>query len=58
MDWNNYRGISLLSFVGKVHSSLLEKRVRVIVEPLLNENQSDFGLCEDAKIKFLFWDSW
>lgn len=42
MDCNNYRGISLLSVVGKVYSSLLEKRVRVIVEPLLDENQSGF----------------
>lgn len=41
-DCNNYRGISLLSIVGKLYASIIERRVREIVEPLLDENQCGF----------------
>lgn len=39
---SNYRGISLLSVVGKVYAAIIEKRTRSIVEHLLDENQSGF----------------
>jgi hypothetical protein len=39
---SNYRGISLLSVVGKVYASVLVDRVRVIVEEVLDEAQSGF----------------
>jgi len=41
-DCNNYRGISLLSIVGKLYASIIERRVRELVEPLLDENQCGF----------------
>jgi len=41
-DCSNYRGISLLSVVGKVYASVLVDRVRVIVEGVLDEAQSGF----------------
>lgn len=41
-DCNNYRGISLLSVVGKLYASILEKKVRGIVEDVLDENQCGF----------------
>ncbi|TWW62366.1 hypothetical protein D4764_04G0010130 [Takifugu flavidus] len=39
---SNYRGITLLSLPGKVYSGLLEKRVRRIVEPRIQEEQCGF----------------
>ena len=34
---SNYRGITLLSLLGKVYSGELERRVRQIVEPQIEE---------------------
>ncbi|TWW59092.1 hypothetical protein D4764_06G0006220 [Takifugu flavidus] len=39
---SNYRGITLLSLPGKVYASVLEKRIRLIVEPLIEEEQCGF----------------
>ncbi|TWW58296.1 hypothetical protein D4764_07G0010150 [Takifugu flavidus] len=39
---SNYRGITLLSFPGKVYARVLEKRIRLIVEPLIEEEQCGF----------------
>ena len=39
---SNYRGITLLSLPGKVYSRVLEKRVRSIVEPQIEEEQCGF----------------
>ncbi|TWW62709.1 hypothetical protein D4764_04G0013560 [Takifugu flavidus] len=44
-DWrvcSNYRGITLLSFPGKVYSGVLERRVQRIVEPWIQEKQCGF----------------
>uniref|UniRef100_A0AAQ4S6N9 Reverse transcriptase domain-containing protein n=1 Tax=Gasterosteus aculeatus aculeatus TaxID=481459 RepID=A0AAQ4S6N9_GASAC len=38
----NYRGITLLSLPGKVYSKVLERRVRPIVEPRIEEEQCGF----------------
>jgi len=41
-DWrvcSNYRGITLLSLPRKVYSRVLERRLRPIVEPQLQEDQ-------------------
>uniref|UniRef100_A0AAQ4PCE6 Reverse transcriptase domain-containing protein n=1 Tax=Gasterosteus aculeatus aculeatus TaxID=481459 RepID=A0AAQ4PCE6_GASAC len=38
----NYRGITLLSLPGKVYSKMLERRVRLIVEPRIEEEQCGF----------------
>ena len=38
----NYRGITLLSLPGKVYSKVLERRVRPIVEPRIEEEQCRF----------------
>lgn len=38
----NYRGITLLSLLGKVYSRVLEKRIQPIVEPLIQEEQCGF----------------
>ena len=38
----NYRGIILLSLPGKVYSKVLERRVRPIVEPQIEEEQCGF----------------
>ena len=35
----NYRGITLLSLPGKVYSKVLERRVRPIVEPQIEDEQ-------------------
>ncbi|KAK3510172.1 hypothetical protein QTP70_026760 [Hemibagrus guttatus] len=40
---SNYRGITLLSLPGKVYSRVLERRVRPLVEPWIQEEQCDFG---------------
>ena len=40
---SNYRGITLLSLPGKVYSGVLERRIRWIVEPRIQEEQC--GLC-------------
>ena len=39
---SNYRGITLLSLPVKVYSGVLERRVRRIVEPRIQEEQSGF----------------
>uniref|UniRef100_A0A8C4S0K5 Reverse transcriptase domain-containing protein n=1 Tax=Erpetoichthys calabaricus TaxID=27687 RepID=A0A8C4S0K5_ERPCA len=39
---SNYRGITLLSLPGKVYSGVLERRVRWIVEPRIQEEQCGF----------------
>ncbi|TWW64942.1 hypothetical protein D4764_22G0005890 [Takifugu flavidus] len=39
---SSYRGITLLSLPGKVYARVLEKRIRSIVEPLIEEEQSGF----------------
>ncbi|TKS65417.1 Craniofacial development protein 2 p97 bucentaur protein [Collichthys lucidus] len=39
---SNYRGITLLSLPGKVFSGVLERRVRKIVEPRIQEEQCGF----------------
>ncbi|TWW77636.1 R2 Retrovirus-related Pol polyprotein from type I retrotransposable element [Takifugu flavidus] len=39
---SNYRGITLLSLPGKVYSGVLERRVRRIVEPRIQEEQCSF----------------
>ncbi|TKS65269.1 putative 149 kDa protein ORF 2 [Collichthys lucidus] len=39
---SNYRGITLLSLPGKVFSGVLERRVRKIVEPWIQEEQCGF----------------
>ena len=39
----NYRGITLLSLPGKVYSKVLERRVRPIVEPQIEQEQC--GIC-------------
>ncbi|KAK3527334.1 hypothetical protein QTP86_021953 [Hemibagrus guttatus] len=48
LDWatgvvcSNYRGITLLSLPGKVYSRVLERRVRPLVEPRIQEEQCSF----------------
>ncbi|TWW74372.1 R2DM Retrovirus-related Pol polyprotein from type II retrotransposable element [Takifugu flavidus] len=39
---SNYRGITLLSLPGKVYARVLEKRIRLLVEPLIEEEQCGF----------------
>ncbi|KAK3522749.1 hypothetical protein QTP86_032027, partial [Hemibagrus guttatus] len=39
---SNYRGITLLSLPGKVYSRVLERRVRPLVEPRIQEEQCGF----------------
>ena len=39
---SNYRGITLLSLPGKVYSRVLERRLRPIVEPQIQEEQCGF----------------
>ncbi|TWW69186.1 R2DM Retrovirus-related Pol polyprotein from type II retrotransposable element, partial [Takifugu flavidus] len=39
---SNYRGITLLNLLGKVYARVLEKRIRLIVEPLIEEEQYGF----------------
>ncbi|TWW75401.1 hypothetical protein D4764_13G0000630 [Takifugu flavidus] len=39
---SNYRGITLLSLPGKVYARVLEKRIRVIVEPLIEDEECGF----------------
>ncbi|KAK3564604.1 hypothetical protein QTP86_023765, partial [Hemibagrus guttatus] len=44
-DWrvcSNYRGITLLSLPGKVYSRVLERRVRPLVKPQIQEEQCGF----------------
>lgn len=50
-ECSQYRGISLLSHVGKIFARILEQRVRYIVEPSLNNSQYGFRKgrgCTDA----------
>ncbi|KAK3510818.1 hypothetical protein QTP70_022736 [Hemibagrus guttatus] len=39
---SNYRGITLLSLPGKVYSRVLERRIRPLVEPRIQEEQCGF----------------
>lgn len=39
---SNYRGITLLSLPGKVYARVLERRVRPLVEPRIQEEQCGF----------------
>uniref|UniRef100_A0A7N8Y8H8 Reverse transcriptase domain-containing protein n=1 Tax=Mastacembelus armatus TaxID=205130 RepID=A0A7N8Y8H8_9TELE len=39
---SNYRGITLLSFPGKVYARVLERRIRPVVEPRIQEEQCGF----------------
>ncbi|KAK3539668.1 hypothetical protein QTP70_011124 [Hemibagrus guttatus] len=39
---SNYRGITLLSLPGKVYSRVLERRVRPLIEPWIQEEQCGF----------------
>ncbi len=39
---SNYRGITLLSLPGKVYARVLERRIRPIVEPRIQEEQCGF----------------
>ncbi|KAK3555124.1 hypothetical protein QTP86_010013 [Hemibagrus guttatus] len=39
---SNYRGITLLSLPGKVYSRVLERRVRLLVKPQIQEEQCGF----------------
>ncbi len=39
---SNYRGITLLSLPGKVHARVLERSIRLIVEPRIQEEQCGF----------------
>jgi len=41
--WSNYRGITLLSLPGKVYARVLERRIRPIVEPRIQEEQCGFS---------------
>jgi len=41
-DYNNYRGISLMSIVGKLYNKLLLARVQPLVSTLLRGNQNGF----------------
>ena len=41
-ECKNYRGISLLSVVGKVYASILAERVRKITESLMDDEQGGF----------------
>ncbi|KAK3545445.1 hypothetical protein QTP70_007702 [Hemibagrus guttatus] len=40
--WSNYRGITLLSLPRKVYSRVLERRIRPLVEPRIQEEQCSF----------------
>lgn len=39
---DNYRGISLLCVVSKIYETILEKRLREVIEPQLKDQQSGF----------------
>ena len=52
-ECSNYRGVSLMSHAFKVHERILEKRLRVCVEPKLGEWQSGF-----FTLKMIFEKSW
>ena len=41
-ECKNYRGISLLSFVGKIYTGILVERVRRVTEDLNNDEQRGF----------------
>ena len=50
-ECGNHRGISLPSIAGKVYSRILEKRLTVLVEPLLDE-KCVLGLIKVLRILF------
>ena len=39
---SNYRGITLLSLPGKIYSRVMERRIRLIVKPRIQEEQCGF----------------
>lgn len=41
--FSNYRGITLLSLSGKVCFRVVKRRLRPVVEPLIQEEQRNFG---------------
>jgi hypothetical protein len=62
-DCKNYRGISLMSHVGKIYERILERRVRNIVEPMLLEQQCGFrperGTTDQiSSVRLLLEKSW
>ena len=50
-ECSNFRGISLLSVVGKVYGRILVNRIRDKTENVIAEVQS--GVVEDVQIRFL-----
>ena len=42
-ECNNYRGISLLSVVGKIYAGILVERVRKVTEGLIDDEQVSKG---------------
>ena len=55
-ECNNFRGISLLSVVGKVYGRMLFNRIRDKTENVIVEVQSGFREVEDVQIRFLLLD--
>ena len=41
-ECGNYRGISMLSVVGKIYAGILEVRVRKVTEGLIDDEQGGF----------------
>ena len=49
-ECNNYRGISMLSVVGKIYTQILVDRIRRLTEGLIDDEQGGFrarSRCED-----------
>ena len=55
MDSNNYRGVTLLSCIGKLFTSVLNERLKVYCESnkIINENQAGFRAYEVAQLWLL-----
>ena len=58
MECSNYRGISLLSVVGKLYGRVLIGRVKMITERSIGEEQGGFREGEGVWIKCLHWECW
>ena len=52
-ECSNFRGISLLSVVGKVYGRVLINRIRDKTENVIAEVQVGLGEVEDVQIRFL-----